>query len=135
MNSFRLPPTFMPTTPSSQPLITLPAPSRNSNGLLRSWLESNFLSSFASQPAWCTETVSPRLASLPSPTLRSSYSTPERSFTFSPLPPPPSLQPPGPRNASDSTPTPIKTSNGQYLFSTVGTSASRPALCYNSHSD
>ena len=49
MISFRLPPTFMPATPSSQPLITWPAPSWKANGWLRSRLESNFVPSF-SQP-------------------------------------------------------------------------------------
>src|ERR1700683_3621752 len=33
MRSWRLPPTFIPITPSSHPLITWPAPSRKSNGL------------------------------------------------------------------------------------------------------
>src|SRR5450830_1670430 len=37
----RLPPTFMPCTPRSQPLMTMPAPRWNSNGELRSRLESN----------------------------------------------------------------------------------------------
>src|ERR671926_438313 len=43
MVSFRLPPTFMPATPSSQPLMTLPRPSGKSNGSPRSLLESNLL--------------------------------------------------------------------------------------------
>jgi hypothetical protein len=42
MTSVRLPPTFMPATPSSQPAITMPEPSEKPNGSLRSRLESNF---------------------------------------------------------------------------------------------
>jgi len=49
MRSWRLPPTFMPATPSSQPLITMPAPSLNSSGSPRSSELSNFLPS-VSQP-------------------------------------------------------------------------------------
>src|SRR4029078_3232037 len=42
ITSVRCPPTFMPATPSSQPLITRPAPSVNPNGVLRSRELSNF---------------------------------------------------------------------------------------------
>ena len=43
--SLRLPPTFIPLTPSSHPLITSPAPSLNENGSPRSTDESNFFPS------------------------------------------------------------------------------------------
>ena len=43
MMSFRLPPTFIEITHSSQPLITRPLPTGNSNGLPRSTELSNFL--------------------------------------------------------------------------------------------
>ena len=42
MVSLRRPPTFMPAMPFSQPAITMPAPSWNSKGALRSRDESNF---------------------------------------------------------------------------------------------
>ena len=42
MSSVRLPPTFIVATPSSQPLITRPMPSGNSNGRPRSSELSNF---------------------------------------------------------------------------------------------
>jgi len=42
MSSVRLPPTFNPATPSSQPRITWPVPSLKVNGLLRSCELSNF---------------------------------------------------------------------------------------------
>jgi hypothetical protein len=42
MVSLRVPPTFMPATPWSQPWITWPRPSANANGSLRSRDESNF---------------------------------------------------------------------------------------------
>jgi hypothetical protein len=42
MMSFRLPPTFIVATPSSQPLITRPLPIGNSNASLRSTELSNF---------------------------------------------------------------------------------------------
>jgi hypothetical protein len=47
MMSLRLPPIFMPATPSSQPLMTLPAPNGKENGSLRSRLLSNFLPSLS----------------------------------------------------------------------------------------
>src|SRR5690348_4057983 len=47
--SLRLPPTFIVATPSSQPLITCPWPSTNSNGWPRSTDESNFFP-FVSHP-------------------------------------------------------------------------------------
>src|SRR3989338_799254 len=43
--SFRLPPTFMPTTPRSHPRITSPAPSVKENGSPRSSELSNFFPS------------------------------------------------------------------------------------------
>src|ERR1700674_4164211 len=75
MVSLRLPPTFMPATPSSQPLITWPAPSLKRNGRLLSRLESN-LGPPTSQPGESTWTASPALASAPAPTLRSVYLRP-----------------------------------------------------------
>ena len=45
MMSWRLPPTFIDMTPSSQPLITWPTPIENTNGSLRSTELSNFLPS------------------------------------------------------------------------------------------
>jgi hypothetical protein len=49
MVSLRVPPIFMPCTPSSQPAMTWRAPSENSKGSLRSLLESNLRS--VGQPA------------------------------------------------------------------------------------
>src|ERR1700687_930980 len=75
MVSLRLPPTFMPATPSSQPLITWPAPSLKRNGRLLSRLESDLVPS-TSPPVECTCTASPALASAPAPALRSVYLRP-----------------------------------------------------------
>src|SRR3989338_8470801 len=49
MVSLRLPPTFIPATPSSQPLMTCPAPTRKEKGSLRS-IELSNLVPLASQP-------------------------------------------------------------------------------------
>jgi hypothetical protein len=43
MVSTRVPPTFIPATPSSQPRMTWPPPSANSNGSLRSFELSNLV--------------------------------------------------------------------------------------------
>src|ERR1700680_3303875 len=75
MVSLRLPPTRMPATPSSHPLITWPAPSLKRKGRLLSRLESNLVPS-TSQPVECTCTASPALASVPAPILRSVYLSP-----------------------------------------------------------
>jgi hypothetical protein len=53
MTSFLLPPTFMPATPVSQPLITSPTPRRKVKGLLRE--ESNDLP-FVRNPLYSTLT-------------------------------------------------------------------------------
>src|SRR5471032_509823 len=78
MISVRLPPTFMPTTPCSQPLMTLPPPSGNSIGSRPGTREvSNILpcdrraSGRYSQPVLLTRTLVPSVASLPVPTLLS----------------------------------------------------------------
>src|SRR5262249_16989713 len=75
MISFRLPPTFMVITPSSQPLITRPTPMGNSKGLPRSRELSNFVP-FSSQPAYSTVTVLPGDGLSPVPTTSSTYFKP-----------------------------------------------------------
>src|SRR5262245_37797085 len=61
----------MPATPRSQPAITWPAPSGNSNGSLRLHDESNSLPVECATPTYCTETRVPGVASGPSPTVMS----------------------------------------------------------------
>src|SRR5262249_16181559 len=73
----------MPATPSSQPLITLPAPSLKRNGFLPTLL-SNFLPSLATQPRQWTPTSSPFLAPVPVPPFRSSSFRPD--LVVPPLP-------------------------------------------------
>src|SRR4051794_23315552 len=72
MTSTRRPPTFMPGTPWSQPWMTWPWPTVNSNGFLpRSHDASNCLPFLNSTPTYWTLTLSPALASLPLPTTTS----------------------------------------------------------------
>src|SRR5919198_2836734 len=76
MMSLRRPPTFMPTTPWSQPWMTFPWPSVNWNGFLPlDHEESNSLPFLNRTPTYWTETVSPDLAAGPVPTMRSCASS------------------------------------------------------------
>src|SRR5881394_3437940 len=84
MRSWRLPPTFIPATPSSQPLITLPAPNGNSKGLPVPTELSNFLP-VVSQPVYSTLTVLPASAVGPVPTLMSQYCSPDGVLVPSPV--------------------------------------------------
>src|SRR2546423_6981032 len=68
----RRPPSFIPTTPWSHPLMTRPAPSSNENGWPRSHDASNCSLVEYETPTYCTLTVDPVVASLPEPTVRSS---------------------------------------------------------------
>src|ERR1043165_1246259 len=72
MVSLRLPPTFMPGTPSSRPLISSPAPSAKSSGSRRARLESNCFPS-ASRPTEGITTSWPASAVAPRPSTRSSF--------------------------------------------------------------
>src|ERR1700712_2822439 len=84
----RLPPVFMVATPSSQPLITWPAPRGKLNGWLRSREESNFLPFLplsSSQPVYWTVTCCPALGSGPVPTTSSWYFRPDGRVTVSAL--------------------------------------------------
>src|SRR4051794_10558284 len=73
MVSLRRPPTFIPSSPCSQPEMTWPEPSVTSSGCLpRSHEASNCLLLSYSTPTYCTESLSPFLAAAPLPTTRSS---------------------------------------------------------------
>src|SRR6266536_39111 len=103
MISVRLPPTFMPTTPSSQPLMTWPPPSAKENGRPLSLELSNFLPSL-SQPVWWTTAVLPVTASAPVPSVSSVYLSPSANVTSLPPLPPPAVAPPQPtRNPARAT--------------------------------
>src|ERR1700746_867264 len=84
MRNCRLPPTFIPATPSSQPLMTCPEPRSNENGLPEPTELSNFLP-LVSQPVYCTRTVSPPSALGPVPALMSQYCRPEVVVVGGPL--------------------------------------------------
>src|SRR5436309_3058843 len=83
MRNCRLPPTFIPVTPSSQPLITWCAPIRNWNAGPPTEL-SNFFP-LVSHPVYWTFTVFPRSAAFPVPTLMSQYCRPEDVLVPSPV--------------------------------------------------
>src|SRR5258706_1751847 len=81
MTSLRLPPTFIPGTPSSQPPITCPFPITTLKLVRPGWrLESNWWPS-VSQPVYCTSALSPDLATSPVPTLRSITRSPSGYVT------------------------------------------------------
>src|SRR5713101_9914253 len=86
MVSFRFPPTFIPLTPSSHPLMTRPAPRGKENGWPRSTELSN-LFPFSSQPVECTVTVCPAPAVAPAPIVRSTYCNPDDVVTSFPSAP------------------------------------------------
>src|SRR5213082_1057721 len=67
MISCRRPPTFIPTTPLSQPGMTMPPPSLNWNGWWRSHDASNCLPVEYAIPTYWTETVLPVFATAPLP--------------------------------------------------------------------
>ncbi len=67
----RVPPTFIPANPSSQPLITCPAPRVNVNGLPPCALVESNTAPSANEPLYCTEIISPALATAPVPTTSS----------------------------------------------------------------
>src|SRR5829696_963222 len=75
MVSSRRPPTFIPSTPRSQPGITMPAPSWKMNGSPRSQEASNSLPLLKLTPTYWTVTSSPAFASGPVPASRSSISS------------------------------------------------------------
>src|SRR5580700_3793798 len=74
MISSRRPPAFMPTTPSSQPLMTWPSPNVNVKGWLvhDDWitLPEEYVAS-----TYCTVTESPLAAAFPVPVIRSELSS------------------------------------------------------------
>src|SRR5881628_4046497 len=65
------PPTRMPTSPSSHPLMTLPCPSVNWSGWPRSQEASNCLPVDHATPTYCTLSWSPDAAGAPEPATRS----------------------------------------------------------------
>ena len=67
----RRPPTFMPTTPSSQPLMTWPSPRGKENACPRFHDASNSFLFVQEYPSYWTFTVSPAVAVAPVPTMRS----------------------------------------------------------------
>src|ERR671916_3342096 len=75
MTSRRRPPTFIPSTPWSQPWMTWPWPSGNENGSPVSHDASNCRPFNADTPTYWTVTVLPDVAVSPSPTLRSSLTS------------------------------------------------------------
>lgn len=68
--SSRRPPTFMPTTPSSQPWMTWPWPRANENGCPRFHDASNSFFLVQEYPSYWTVTVWPAFAVAPVPTMR-----------------------------------------------------------------
>jgi hypothetical protein len=75
MMSSRLPPTFIPTTPSSQPFMTLPSPRGKENACPRFHEASNSVLFVQEYPSYWTLTVSPVAAAAPVPTMRSQASS------------------------------------------------------------
>src|SRR5579883_2248302 len=84
MISLRVPPTFMPTTPSSHPLITWPAPSGNVKGWPPGFDVVSNTVPFVSLPVYSTVTVWPALAAAPLPSTRSWYLRPSLRVTVLP---------------------------------------------------
>lgn len=70
----RSPPTAIPTTPTSQPLMTSPLPKPKLNGLPEVFLSKT--EPFFNLPIYLTPTLEPFLAVGPLPTVRSSMTTP-----------------------------------------------------------
>src|ERR1051326_7072046 len=86
MRRRRVPPGFMPTTPSSQPGITWCWPSATEKCCpLRSYELSNFLHVLASQPVYSTDTVLFCLAAVPLPVSISIYLSPPCKVTTLPV--------------------------------------------------
>src|SRR5437588_392413 len=73
MTSWRRPPTFIPTTPSSHPGMTMPAPSWNLNGWWRSHEASNCFRFDQAIPTYWTVTFWPAFAALPVPLTMSRF--------------------------------------------------------------